>query len=148
MHRCADVWDFPSTENMLLRLQQWQFHYKPIFTCLELSDLYYFVIEVYIWSLTYRSFFFFWGFTKPINPFLSYQRVKKCFSHLLDSCSPVMALIFAQKSLQSLIAISSLMCLNDFLCAFKKWLNLTSLNLPRGQCSLSNSSQASLGLLL
>lgn len=147
MHRCAEVWDFPSTENMQLRLQQWQFHYKPIFTCLELSDLYYFVIEVYIWSLTYRSFFF-WGFTKPINPFLSYQRVKKCFSHLLDSCSPVTALIFAQKSLQSLIAISSLMCLNDFLCAFKKWLNLTSLNLPRGQCSLSNSSQASLVLLL
>lgn len=139
---------FPQHRNMQLTLQQWQFHYKPIFTCLELSDLYYFVIEVYIWSLTYRSFFFFWGFTKPINPFLSYQRVKKCFSHLLDSCSPVMALIFAQKSLQSLIAISSLMCLNDFLCAFKKWLNLTSLNLPRGQCSLSNSSQASLGLLL
>lgn len=141
---------FPQHRNMQLRLQQWQFHYKPIFTCLELSELYYFVTEVYIWSLTYRCFvfFFFWGFTKPINPFLSYQRVKKCFSHLLDSCSPAMALIFEQKSLQSSIAISSLMCLNDFLCAFKKWQNLTSWNLPRGQHSLSNSSQASLGLLL
>lgn len=138
---------FPQHRNIQLRLQQWQFHYKTIFTCLEFSELYYFVTEVYIWPLAYRWYFFL-SFTKSINPFLSYQRVKKCFSHLLDSCSPVMALIFAQKSLQSLIAISSLMCLNDFLCAFKKWLNLTSWNLPRGQCSLSNGSQASLGLLL
>lgn len=143
---CIDV-RFPQHRNIQLRLQQWQIHYKPIFTRLELSELYYFVTKVYIWPLAHR-WYFFWGFKKSINPFLSNQRVKKCFSHFLDSCSPVMALIFAQKSLQSLIAISSLMCLNDFLCAFKKWLNLTSWNLPRGQGSLSNSSQASLGLLL